>query len=126
MGKIARKWLKNRIFGPFLPFFGLFSAQFPGEARSHFSAIFARFRAEGPKAGQWGRKSRAMIVSNITNESCDHVRNSLGITTNFWLILTGQACDVAREPEGPKPRKTERNEKVTQSDFSGRPQSDNK
>ena len=50
MGRIARKWLKHRIFGPFLPFFGLFSAQFPGEARSHFSAIFARFRAEGPKA----------------------------------------------------------------------------
>ena len=50
MGKIARKWLKNGILGPFLPFFGHFSDRFPGEAMSHFSAIFARFRAEGPKA----------------------------------------------------------------------------
>ena len=49
MGKIARKSLKNGIRGPFLPFCGHFSAHFPGEAISNFSAIFARFRAEGLK-----------------------------------------------------------------------------
>ena len=43
---MAEKW----DLGPFLPFLGHFSAHFPGEARSHFSAIFARFRAQGPKA----------------------------------------------------------------------------
>ena len=44
-GKIARKWLKNGILGPFLPFFGHFSARFPGEA------IFAIFRPFLPDFG---------------------------------------------------------------------------
>ena len=38
--KMAQKWDFKAIF--------LFSAHVPGENTSHFSAIFARFRAEGP------------------------------------------------------------------------------
>ena len=50
MAKTALNCHFSAIFGRFFPFFGHFSAPFPGEAISHFSAFFARFWAEGPKA----------------------------------------------------------------------------
>ena len=49
MGKIARKWLKNGIFGPFLPFFGHSSVRFPGEAVSHFFGLFSPISGRRPE-----------------------------------------------------------------------------
>ena len=59
-GKWGKKWPENGENRPKMaqkchfwstfPFFSHFSAHVPGEAITHFAAIFPRFRAEDPKA----------------------------------------------------------------------------